>query len=65
MEAAAVPLDPGGDHRPCWCPCTTAHPGVDECNIEAAALRRTGWAAGEMVEVPVCAPCEAAAGLAA
>jgi hypothetical protein len=59
-EATAIPLDPAGCHRPCWCPCTTAHPGEDSCDMEAVTTRRIGHAIGEWVDVPVCAPCEAA-----
>ena len=60
LEAAQVPLDPGGGHRPCWCPCGKAHPGDFACDMEAVTARRIGHAAGEWVDIPVCAPCAVA-----
>jgi hypothetical protein len=60
LEAAEVPLDPGGGHNPCWCRCGPAHPGDDVCDMEAVVTRRIGHAAGEWVDVPVCAPCAVA-----
>jgi hypothetical protein len=60
QEAAEIPLDPGGGHRPCWCKCGTAHPEDDACDMDAVTTRRIGHAAGQWVDVPVCAPCAVA-----
>jgi len=65
LEAAEVPLDPGGAHRPCWCPCGKAHPGDFACDMEAVTTRRIGRAAGERADIPVCAPCAVAQAIAA
>lgn len=46
LEAAEVPLDPGGGHHPCWCPCGKAHPGDFACDMEAVTGRRLGHAVG-------------------
>ena len=65
-DQASVPLDPflSDGHRPCWCPCETAHPGEDVCDMEAVATRPAAAAAVGTVDLHVCAPCWAASGVA-
>ncbi len=40
-DEVSVPLDPfpSDGHRPCWCPCTKAHPGEDVCDMEGVVSR--------------------------
>ena len=66
-DQRSVPLDPllGEGHRPCWCPCGTAHPrdeGV--CDMEAVVTRPAASAAAGTVDLHVCAPCWTASGVA-
>ncbi len=61
-DQATVPLDPfpGNGHRPCWCPCGTAHSDDDVCDAEAVTTRPAASAEMGTVDLPVCAPCWAA-----
>jgi hypothetical protein len=52
---------PGAAHRHDHAAkCSAAHPGDDVCDMEAVTTRRIGHAAGQRVDVPVCAPCAVA-----
>ena len=61
-DEASVPLDPfpHDGHMPCWCPCVTAHPGEDVCDMEAVVTQPAASAEVGTVELHVCAPCWAA-----
>jgi hypothetical protein len=51
--------------RECECPCATAHPddpGV--CDRRAVITRRLSFDAGSAADVPLCAPCAVAQGVA-
>jgi hypothetical protein len=61
-EEATVPLDPfvSDGHAPCWCPCRTAHPGEDVCDMVAVTTRPAASRQAGTVDLHVCAPCWAA-----
>ena len=54
-----------GDRRDCECPCGEAHPDdVGVCDNDAVITRRFATDLDGEVDVPLCAPCATAQGLA-
>ena len=53
------------DQRQCECECGTSHPDdVGICDQDAVITRRLAGDGGDAVEVPLCAPCAVAQGVA-
>jgi hypothetical protein len=65
-DEVSVPLDPfpSDGHRPCWCPCTKAHPGEAVCDMEGVVSRPAASAAVGTVNLHVCIPCWTSSGIA-
>lgn len=62
-DDAVIPLDPFAHdgHRPCWCPCRTAHPqDTGVCDMEAIVTRPAASAELGVVDLHICGPCWAA-----
>jgi hypothetical protein len=59
-DRGEIPPPPG----PCLCLCARAHPGEFVCDAEAVTTRRFDSAALGVVDVPLCAPCAVAQGIA-
>ncbi len=58
-------VSPVWDRRDCGCVCATAHPDdIGVCDKQAVITRHLPTASGGMADVPLCAPCAVAQGVA-
>jgi hypothetical protein len=58
-------IAPVWSRRDCNCPCAKAHPDeVGICDHQAVITRRLTTDLGDLVDVPLCAPCAVAQGVA-
>ena len=58
-------VSPVGSRRECECVCATAHPDdIGVCDKKAVITRRLPTAFGGLADVPLCAPCAVAQGVA-